>query len=57
MIFQSFGLLSCCHDVDLDAQMKSIMDLLPRDMFGQIAVIMNGIMFSKVNDLKTIFPF
>jgi hypothetical protein len=24
------------------------MDLLPRDMFGQIAVIMNGLMFSKV---------
>jgi hypothetical protein len=32
--------------------MKSIMDLLPRDMFGQIAVIMTGLMFSKVYDKK-----
>eukprot|EP00291_Cryptomonas_curvata_P019299 CAMPEP_0172162556 /NCGR_PEP_ID=MMETSP1050-20130122/6742_1 /TAXON_ID=233186 /ORGANISM="Cryptomonas curvata, Strain CCAP979/52" /LENGTH=452 /DNA_ID=CAMNT_0012832569 /DNA_START=696 /DNA_END=2054 /DNA_ORIENTATION=+ len=28
--------------------MRSITDLLPRDMFGQIAIIMNGLMFSKV---------
>ena len=27
--------------------MKEIMDLLPRDIFGQIAVVVNGLMFSK----------
>lgn len=34
--------------------MKSIVGLLPQDMFGQIAVIMNGLMFAKaIRDLES----